>query len=287
MSTLIISEKDKLNILRQYGILVEQEELLYPMYANKTIPIGPPPEFFNASDGKSIPFTDYKLSISDWIALVTNLFGVPGQVISTILEVMTAGHYYVKGDKYEAGLRVFFALLPFGVIIKQIPGVKKFTKDQLFDLLLSIKNKDKFNKEEIFGILTIINNLKFNQKTIRSYIYKFYLRIKIKSVISKISLNKFIVFVSENLAKDKNLKDQKTWKTISMYILKMLANIGFVYASWGLLYKAIETPKDRNYQKLKQNLEKSLQSFENDTIDDIVLLMSNLEDIGNLLQNKK
>ena len=37
MSTLLISEQDKLNILKQYGLLVEQEELLYPMYAEGTI----------------------------------------------------------------------------------------------------------------------------------------------------------------------------------------------------------------------------------------------------------
>lgn len=37
MSTLLISEQDKLNILKQYGLLAEQEELLYPMYAKGTI----------------------------------------------------------------------------------------------------------------------------------------------------------------------------------------------------------------------------------------------------------
>ena len=185
------------------------------------------------------------------------------------------------------GLRLIFAVLPFDQFIKLSPGLKKYTKTQLFNLLLSIKNINKVKKEEISDILMLINNLKLNPKTIASYIYKFYLRIKIKSLISKMTLNEFLNFISKNLVTDKIPKNKKKWKTITSSIIKQLAKVGIIIVSWDYLFDAIANPKDKNYQKLKENLNKNLESFGDETIDEYVSLISNLEGIGNLLKNKK
>ena len=63
--------------------------------------------------------------------------------------------------------------------------------------------------------------------------------------------------------------------------------MGIIFVSWDYLFNAIASPEDKNYHKLKQNLNKTLESFEDETIDDYVSLISNLEGIGNLLKNKK
>ena len=289
MKQFIVTEQEKYNILKQYGLLVEQgaDYALDTQRFSNPKPIGSAADFYDANYGKPIPFTNIKLSISDWISLVSNFLGLPGFIVSVILELLTARYYQVKGDKYEMGLRLIFAVLPFDQFIKLSPGLKKYTKTQLFNLLLSIKNINKVKKEEISDILMLINNLKLNPKTIASYIYKFYLRIKIKSLISKMTLNEFLNFISKNLVTDKIPKNKKKWKTITSSIIKQLAKVGIIIVSWDYLFDAIANPKDKNYQKLKENLNKNLESFGDETIDEYVSLISNLEGIGNLLKNKK
>lgn len=303
MSTLLISEQDKLNILKQYGLLAEQDGFRFnkPGDKNYTPPTGPyaPPgeieipsseEFYDMNNGA------WGLSISDWISFVSGFFGLPGNIVSFILDLLTAKYYHDKGDKYEMGLRLMFAVIPFDQLIRSTPVVKKYTKKQLFDLLLSIKTsssstvgkiKTKIKKEEISDILMLINNLKLNPKTITSYIYKFYLRIKIKSVVSRMTLKEFLYFVSKNVVRDKTPRNKKIWKIITNLIIKQLAKMGIIFVSWDYLFNAMASPEDKNYYKLKQNLNKTLESFEDETIDDYVSLISDLEGIGNLLKNKK
>jgi hypothetical protein len=182
------------------------------------------------------------------------------------------------------GLRLMFAILPFEQLIRSIPAVKKYTKKQLFDLLLSIRNKNKLKKEEISDILMLINNLKLNPKTISSYFYKFYLRIRIKSLISKMTLKEFIYFVYKKIVRD---KAPRNWKAITSLIFKQLAKLGLVVGSWELLFQKIANKEDKEYHKLSKILDTNLESFENETIDDYISVISDLESIGDLLNNKK
>jgi hypothetical protein len=101
------------------------------------------------------------------------------------------------------------------------------------------------------------------------------------------TLKKFLDFVSKNVVRDKTPKNKKIWKTITNLIIKQLATMGIIFVSWDYLFNAMASPEDKNYHKLKQNLNKTLESFEDETIDDYVLLISDLEGIGNLLKNKK
>jgi len=297
MSTLLITEQDKLNILKQYGLFEQGADYaLDSQRISKSKPIGSAVDFFDTNYGKPIPFTNIKLSISDWISFVSGFFGLPGNIVSFILDLLTAKYYHAKGDKYEMGLRLMFAVLPFDQLIRSNPVVKKYTKKQLFDLLLSIRTsssstvgklKNKLKKEEISDILMFINNLKLNHKTITSYIYKVYLRIKIKSIISRMTLKEFLYFVSKNIVRDKTPQNKEKWKMITNFIIKQLAKMGIIFVSWDYLFNAMASPEDKNYHKLKQNLNKTLESFEDETIDDYVLLISDLEGIVNLLKNKK
>jgi hypothetical protein len=289
MGYLVITESEKFDILKRYGLLVEQDSFRFNRpgdknYAPPTGPYAAPPsseEFHDADNGA------LGLSIADWVALVSSFFGAPGWIISTILELQSARYYQLKGDKYEMGLRLMFMLIPFDQLIRSIPMVKKYTKKQLFDLLLSIRNKNKLKKEEISDILMLINNLKLNTKTISSYFYKFYLRIRIKSLISKMTFKEFIYFVYKKIVRDKTPRNKEKWKAITSLIFKHLAKLGLIVGSWEILFQKIADKEDKNYYETNKKLNTTLGQLGDKTIEDFVLELSTIEGVSKLISNKE
>ncbi len=74
---------------------------------------------------------EYRHGIIDALAIATMFIPLVGPVISLGLEAGNAALYLNEGDKYSAGLAAAFALIPFGGVLRRIPGVKKFGREFL------------------------------------------------------------------------------------------------------------------------------------------------------------
>jgi len=181
MGYLVITESEKFDILKKYGLLVEQDSFRFNRpgdknYAPPTGPYAPPPtreewdEVLKATyePNFNIPYIEMRVSAMDIISLLSN-FLPSGPVISLLLDATSIAYFYRKDDKYEMGLRVIFLGLPF----KQLPIVQKWGQKKLIKLfiLLSDIGKDykilgKLTIEEIRNIIYLFKFFKQNRNTI-------------------------------------------------------------------------------------------------------------------------
>ncbi len=74
---------------------------------------------------------EYRHGILDALAIGTFFIPVVGPFVSLGIEVGNAALYYNEGDKEMAALAAAFALIPFGELVRNIPGVKKYGRNAI------------------------------------------------------------------------------------------------------------------------------------------------------------
>jgi hypothetical protein len=95
------------------------------------------------------------LSIASGV-LLTPVIGPWGAYAAqVIIEGVDAAIYLAEGDKYEAGLAAFFAVVPFDFILDKFKPIRGWGKRQVLDLLGSIASKELSQNPKITkGIIT-------------------------------------------------------------------------------------------------------------------------------------
>jgi len=89
---------------------------------------------------------EYRHGIIDALAIATFFIPFVGPVISLGLEAGNAALYLKEGDKYSAGLAAAFALIPFGGVLRRIPGVRKFGRNFLVTALRKARTLEQGGK---------------------------------------------------------------------------------------------------------------------------------------------
>ena len=89
---------------------------------------------------------EYRHGIIDALAIATFFIPFVGPVISLGLEAGNAALYYREGDNYSAGLSAAFALIPFGGVLRRIPGVKEFGRGFLVTSLKKARTLEQGRK---------------------------------------------------------------------------------------------------------------------------------------------
>lgn len=285
MSTLLISEQDKLNILKQYGLLAEQDGFRFnkPGDKNYTPPTGPyaPPgeieipsseeEFYEPTI--TIPGVGIKMSFIDITSLVLSVIPTPYTIGAAVLLDISSVFYFIKtDDEYEAGLRAMFLFLP----LNDLPFIRRIGKKAFIALLKKLRDISKnlsaikkLNKQDVETILSLAKEFSMTGKNI-SQKFKLALRrmtlfIKLMKFASTSALN-----VKDFLYKlwQYNKSNPKSFGAISkqlLYVLtKLLAKLGIIITTWDSLWSMFASDRDKFQKELNALGKKSMSSISAD-----------------------
>jgi len=177
--------------------------------------------------------------------------GPVGPALAIALEVADAAVYSSEGDDFSAGLTLAFALIPFGELVTNIPGVKKYGKKFVMEALKKAKLGKKLSKVEIEVVEQVSKSSKeltkrANQELIKKTVSKTFSKLPLKSKISKF--------------RELQIKYPKTFGLASTGI-----QIGGIFYSWCQIAKTynITGPDVIEWCKAeqkKQNVSKPLDS---------------------------
>ena len=78
--------------------------------------------------------------------------------VSLMFELADAGIYYAEGDKEMAGIALAFSIIPFGELIRWVPGVKQFSTKWLIRALQKSKSGKALSKWEQQAVKEVIDN---------------------------------------------------------------------------------------------------------------------------------
>lgn len=202
MKQFIITEQEKYNILKQYGLFEQNKTYPYrrpgeQYYTPPTGPFAPPPTkdewklsgMPTKEDWEDWLITMYeprikipvpilgeiKMSVMDIASIFANLIPYIGPYVSIALDASSAAYFTSKGNNYEAGLRALFMIIP-GV---QLPIVQKFGKEKLIKLLAKVENlkgdvnlASNLSKEEMRDIVYIFRYFRQNKESIKLILSK-------------------------------------------------------------------------------------------------------------------
>lgn len=202
MKQFIITEQEKYNILKQYGLFEQNKTYPYrrpgeQYYTPPTGPFAPPPTkdewklsgMPTKEDWEDWLITMYeprikipvpilgeiKMSAIDIISIFSNIIPYIGPYVSIALDASSAAYFASKGNTYEAILRVLF--MPISGV--QLPIAQKFGKEKLIKLLAKVGNlKEDVNlasnlsKEEMRDIVYLFRYFRQNEKPIKSLLSK-------------------------------------------------------------------------------------------------------------------
>jgi len=256
MKQFIITEQEKYNILKQYGLFEQGADYALDIQRiSNSKPIGSYASDFHNLTGIewedflkatyepnfTIPYIEIRMSAMDIISILSNFFP-GGKVISLLLDATSIGYFYHKNDKYEMGLRIMFLALPLRQILFQKFGKENLIK--LINLLREIgedyKILYKLNIEQIRNIISLFNIFKKNRNRIL-------LALK-ESRLFAIALSKLVLKISALSLKQIIISLQELYKInpkngIFVKGGKLLLNIttllgeGFVYIkTWDALW---------------------------------------------------
>jgi hypothetical protein len=146
---------------------IEEQETAFTRYLDKVYSEPESATKYNKDMSKiSAPVFDlvyeYRHGLLDIAAFGTMFIPVVGPFISLGLELANSALYYAEGENYSGGLALAFALIPFGEILRNIPGVDKIGVKGLKKLLqkTAIKNA-KYTEDEIKVLKSINDNKKW------------------------------------------------------------------------------------------------------------------------------
>ena len=191
-----------------------------------------------------------------------------GLYVSLAADLALAGLYYSQGKKYDAGLALAFAIIPFGEIVTKIPAVKKLGKEGFKKLFKKVNNANTSNKYNklIQAEKDVLNEMIKNKDWAISKASSIVTKTTIYQLSKLISLEqllkivyKYVKFSKKNPFKDILIKIGGVW-----YSFDKLADI------YGI--KNIETRNPKQIQKIEQEItpeviEKSLEDI-NMKVDD-------------------
>jgi hypothetical protein len=196
-------------------------------------------------------------TILDVAALIT-AFVPGGLLMSAGLEVLNAALYAAKGDKYEAGIRVLFALIPGVELANKIPGIKKFGKEGVIKILQKAKKGGKLSGEE----LQVYRDFKNSSKVLKLQAARKAVVLSVRAVLKnpKITLKQIVELV---LRLQKVVPKFFNLSTTGLYIGGVLYYYDELAHILGLNKKySIPTPKRTQVAKTPQS--KVVKEFELD-----------------------
>jgi len=181
-----------------------------------------------------------------------------GPAISMAADLADAALYYKEGDLYGAGLAMAFNIIPFGMLVKKIPGLEKLGKNRLGSLVKSVTEKlnnsvpaEKFSKIEK-EVVDWFNK----EKNVISKELKKSIDVKFKKSISKIfskELSKPFLMMTLKKSLQLPLK-------FGINIGKLALNIGGVMYTYDQLYKILSNDKVENKRRITE-LQRKLQDL--------------------------
>ena len=115
---------------------------------------------------------DNRHGILDIIALGVSLMGPIGLAVSIGIDLANAALYVKEGNKYEAGLRAVFSLIPMGMLATRIPGVKKYGIKIINNILLKANKGGVITKAEREVLEQLGHESKWIKSTASSQLFK-------------------------------------------------------------------------------------------------------------------
>lgn len=196
-------------------------------------------------------------SILDIAALVT-AFVPGGLLLSAGLEVLNAALYAAKGDEYEAGIRVLFALIPAVELAQKIPGIKKYGKEGVIKILQKAKKTGKLSGDE----LQVYRDFKNSSKVLKLNAARKAVSLSIKTIIRnpKVTLKQLVELV---LRLNKVIPKLFNITTTGLYIGGVLYYYDELAHILGLS-KTYSVPTPKRTQVVKTNREKINKEFESE-----------------------
>ena len=199
MKQFIVTEQEKYNILKQYGLFEQNKTYPYTRpgdkyYAPPTGPFAPPLKGREFYDLTGIEWEDFlikmyepripipipvlgkiEMSVMDIVSIFANFIPIVGPYVSIGLEASSVAYFTSKGNTYEAILRTLF--MPISVA--QLPIIQKFGKEKLIKLLAKVENlkedvnlASKLSKEEMKDIVYLFRYFRQNKQPIKSLLSK-------------------------------------------------------------------------------------------------------------------
>ena len=199
MKQFIVTEQEKYNILKQYGLFEQNKTYPYTRpgdkyYAPPTGPFAPPLKGREFYDLTGIEWEDFlikmyepripipipvlgkiEMSVMDIVSIFANFIPIVGPYVSIGLEASSVAYFTSKGNTYEAILRTLF--MPISVA--QLPIIQKFGKEKLIKLLAKVENlkedvnlASKLSKEEMKDIVYLFRYFRQNKQAIKLLLSK-------------------------------------------------------------------------------------------------------------------
>ena len=199
MKQFIVTEQEKYNILKQYGLFEQNKTYPYlrpgdKYYAAPTGPFAPPLKGREFYDLTGIEWEDFlikmyepripipipvlgkiEMSVMDIVSIFANFIPIVGPYVSIGLEASSVAYFTSKGNTYEAILRTLF--MPISVA--QLPIIQKFGKEKLIKLLAKVENlkedvnlASKLSKEEMKDIVYLFRYFRQNKQAIKLLLSK-------------------------------------------------------------------------------------------------------------------
>ncbi len=195
------------------------------------------------------------------ISLVGVFIPFVGPAISIAADVADAMLYYKEGDMYGAGMAMAFNVLPFGMLIKKIPGIQKIGQSGLGNLVKSVSEKLKNNVpvEKFTEVEKNVVNWFNKEKNVISKELKKEINQKLKTSISKIFSKKltkqFLIMILK--------KTLQASAKFGINIGSLALNIGGVMYSYDKLYKLLTNDNTENKRRIAE-LQRKLQELKYD-----------------------
>jgi hypothetical protein len=196
-------------------------------------------------------------SIIDIAALIT-AFVPGGLLLSGGLEVLNAALYAAKGDEYEAGIRVLFALIPGVELALKIPGIKKYGKEGVIKILQKAKKTGKLSGDE----LQVYRDFKNSSKWLKLNAARKAVSLSIKTIIRnpKVTLKQLVELV---LRLNKVIPTLFNITTMGLYIGGVIYYYDELAHILGL-NKTYSVPTPKRTQVVKTKKEKINNQFESE-----------------------
>lgn len=201
-----------------------------------------------------------KMSFMDIVVSILNIIPY-GQIFSVLAELSSGYYFLQKGDKYEAGLRFIFLLIPFGEIPKvRELGEKGFIVllDKLRDLSKNPSAINKLTKKDFNQIIELFKQFIKNGTTLKEKIQRGLKLIKLflkwAKAISALKLEDFL-FRLYLYNKSNPTSFAASSKKLLFTITKLLAKSGIIMKTWDEIWETFASDKDKYQRKLNQTLE--------------------------------
>lgn len=256
---------------KQSGTKVTTEPMEYTRYEGqnqyKTY-------YFN-SDENSRYYDIYKIDLERWnlqnsfweknkhdildIAAIGSIFLPYGFLISILFEGLNIGMYVAEGDKYEAGLRTLFLMIPFGQLAKKFPPIREMGETAFKKFVwekLSKRKGGNLSDNEIKVVESLSKGKKWIENQVTSTIVKKVIKLVFSKKTTLRGIVNFIWLLSKKYPKTK-------------FILGLTISIGGVVYTWSELAKIFGISEKKDYKEKVVELESEWDRIKTDKISEV------------------